>query len=89
MSRKHRPSLVELRDGVRFGTISGIAATLDAIDDMHDRIRDEVLRALGEATNSYHASRPWAPTEPPMMPFEATRERVRVLFDRRKRKGRK
>jgi hypothetical protein len=88
--RKHRPSLAELRASIRSGQTFSRAQIIDALDDMHDRLRDEVQRALADAVNSYGGFVQFNGAKAVLVvPWDSVERAARRPFDRRKRRNKK
>lgn len=97
MRRRHRPTLAELRGSILLAPDVPAGEIIHAVDDMHDRLRDEVLRALRETTNrcnreGLRGSKPLHSgvhqSKLVVEHWEADKA-LRAVFDRRKRKARR
>jgi hypothetical protein len=79
-----RPTLADMRELIHCDTVRP-DELCDYLDAMHDRLRDEVVRELTDEMQRFRDKPPY--TEP-MTIENAAIERVRAVFDRRKRRGR-
>lgn len=89
MTRKKRPSFAEFREALRTTTPINRTALVEAADLMHDRLRDEVYRAVSGAGGSKLTAGFMTFSGVPnvLMVTHASVDRaVRAVFDRRKRK---
>ncbi len=88
--RKRRPTLTELRAAIRSGQTFSRSQIVNALDDMHDRLRDEVQRALADAVNGYGGFVPFRGQDKVLVvPWGDASRAARNVFDRRKRRSKK
>lgn len=85
----NRPTLAEMKELICCGTVME-SELCDYLDAMHDRLRDEVVRALREAVNDKETGGfvPFLGGTELMVTHDGAEERIRAVFDRRKRRQR-
>jgi len=86
MTRSKRRTLRELREQIWTGTLNDRVAIVRALDGMHDRLRDDVIRALNSAVNNSGGFVTLNGKENVLVaPHTQAYEAIRAVFDRRRR----